>query len=72
MVRDAAGTLNLSIASLRAVPADVSIHGWLDAWCLGWAGFDWGEVRREGGKGLISGERSALRLVPEHQAAVCR
>ena len=30
-----------SLASLRAVHAQVSIYGWLDAWCLGWARFDW-------------------------------
>ena len=30
-----------SLAALRAVQAEVSIHGWLDAWCLGWARFEW-------------------------------
>ena len=30
-----------SLASLRAVHAEVSIYGWLDSWCLGWAWFDW-------------------------------
>lgn len=58
-----AGTLDLSIASLRAVHADVSIHGWLDAWYLGWAWFDWGEIRREGGKAssVANGQFCGLR-----------
>ncbi len=59
-----------SLAALRAVQADVSIHGWFDAWCLGWARFEWEGGEVWGWDGLISGERSALRIVPEHDAAV--
>ena len=59
-----------SLAPLRAVHADVSIHGWLDAWCLGWAWFDWAGGQVWGWDGLVSGERSVLRIVPEHRAAV--
>jgi CubicO group peptidase (beta-lactamase class C family) len=59
-----------SLADLRAVQADVSIYAWLDAWCLGWASFDWNGSRVWGWDGLVSGERSVLRIVPEHQAAV--
>jgi CubicO group peptidase (beta-lactamase class C family) len=59
-----------SLASLRAVHADVSIHGWLDSWCLGWAWFDWEGGQVWGWDGLIGGERSVLRIVPEHRAAV--
>jgi CubicO group peptidase (beta-lactamase class C family) len=59
-----------SLAVLRAVHADVSIYGWLDSWCLGWAGFDWDGGQVWGWDGLIAGERSVLRIVPEHQAAV--
>lgn len=59
-----------SLASLRAVHADVSIYGWLDSWCLGWAWFDWEGGPVWGWDGLINGERSVLRLVPDHQAAV--
>jgi CubicO group peptidase (beta-lactamase class C family) len=59
-----------SLASLRAVHAEVSIHGWLDSWCLGWALFDWKGGQVWGWDGLINGERSVLRIVPEHQGAV--
>ncbi len=30
-----------SLAALRAVQSEISIYGWLDSWCLGWARFDW-------------------------------
>jgi CubicO group peptidase (beta-lactamase class C family) len=59
-----------SLASLRSVHAEISIYGWLDSWCLGWAGFDWDAGQVWGWDGLISGERSVLRLVPDHQAAI--
>ena len=59
-----------SLAPLRAVHADVAIRGWLDAWCLGWAWFDWAGGQVWGWDGLINGERSVLRIVPEHRAAV--
>jgi hypothetical protein len=52
------------------VHADVSIYGWLDAWCLGWARFDWEGGQVWGWDGVVPGERSVLRIVPEHQAAV--
>jgi CubicO group peptidase (beta-lactamase class C family) len=58
------------LASLRVSHADVSIYGWLDSWCLGWARFDWEGGPVWGWDGLIGGERSVLRIVPEHQAAV--
>jgi CubicO group peptidase (beta-lactamase class C family) len=59
-----------SLASLRAVHAEVSIYGWLDAWCLGWARFDWEGGQVWGWDGLVNGERSVLRIVPGQQAAV--
>jgi CubicO group peptidase (beta-lactamase class C family) len=58
------------LAWLRAVHAEVPIYGWLDAWCLGWARFDWNGGPVWGWDGLVNGERSVLRLVPGHQAAV--
>jgi len=58
------------LASLRAVHAEVSIYGWLDSWCLGWARFDWEGGQVWGWDGLVNGERSVLRIVPERQAAV--
>ena len=51
---------------MRDVHAEVSIYGWLDAWCLGWARFDWEGGRAWGWDGLVTGERSVLRIVPDH------
>jgi hypothetical protein len=59
-----------SLAMLRVPHAEVAIYDWLDAWGLGWARFDWDGGELWGWDGLIAGERSALRLVPERQAAV--
>jgi len=47
---------------LRATHAPVRIHGWLDAWCLGWARFDWQGGPVWGWDGLISGSRAILFL----------
>jgi hypothetical protein len=47
----------------------VPIYGWLDSWCLGWAQFSWDGGTVWGWDGLISGERSVLRLVPGQQGA---
>ena len=41
-----------SLAVLRAVHAEVSICGWLDSWCLGWAWFDWDGGQVWGGTAL--------------------
>jgi CubicO group peptidase (beta-lactamase class C family) len=59
-----------SLAPLRAVHADVRLPGWLDAWCLGWARFDWTGGPVWGWDGLVNGERSFLRIVPDRRAAV--
>jgi CubicO group peptidase (beta-lactamase class C family) len=59
-----------SLATLRIAHAEVSIYGWLDSWGLGWARFDWEGGQVWGWDGLVNGERSVLRLVPEQQAAV--
>jgi CubicO group peptidase (beta-lactamase class C family) len=59
-----------NLAELREVHADVSIYGWLDAWCLGWAWFNWEGGQVWGWDGLIDGERSFLRILPEHDAAI--
>ncbi len=59
-----------SLAALRAVQSEISIYGWLDSWCLGWARFDWEGGPVWGWDGVVPGERSVLRVVPEHQAAV--
>ena len=58
-----------SLAALRGSCEQVRIHGWLDAWCLGWARFDWDGGPVWGWDGLISGHRAVLRLVPEHEGA---
>jgi CubicO group peptidase (beta-lactamase class C family) len=59
-----------SLAALRAVQSEVAIYGWLDAWCLGWAWFDWEGGQVWGWDGMVPGERSVLRIVSERQAAV--
>ena len=59
-----------ALAALRAVQAEVSIYGWLDSWCLGWARFGWPGGQVWGWDGLVNGERSTMRMVPEHRAAV--
>jgi CubicO group peptidase (beta-lactamase class C family) len=58
-----------SLACLRAVHAEISICGWLDSWCLGWARFGWQGGQVWGWDGLVNGERSVLRLVPGQRAA---
>jgi CubicO group peptidase (beta-lactamase class C family) len=59
-----------SLHPLRASHADIRIHAWLDAWCLGWARFDWNGGPVWGWDGLIEGQRTVLRLMPEHRGAV--
>jgi CubicO group peptidase (beta-lactamase class C family) len=59
-----------SLAELRGSPEEIRIHAWLDAWCLGWARFDWLGGPVWGWDGLISGQRAVLRLVPERRGAV--
>jgi hypothetical protein len=58
------------LAALRTVHAETAIHAWLDAWCLGWARSEWEGGPVWGWDGLISGERSVLRLLPAQRAAV--
>jgi hypothetical protein len=58
-----------SLAALRETHEEIRIHAWLDAWCLGWARFDWGGCQVWGWDGLISGQRAVLRLVPERGGA---
>jgi CubicO group peptidase (beta-lactamase class C family) len=59
-----------ALTSMRAVGADVRLHGWFDAWCHGWARFDWQGGAAFGWDGLLPGERSFLRILPERRAAV--
>ena len=59
-----------SLAVMRTAHAEISIRGWLDAWCLGWARFDWEGGPVWGWDSVVPGERSVLRIVPEHRAAV--
>jgi CubicO group peptidase (beta-lactamase class C family) len=58
-----------SLAPLRGSPEELRIHAWFDAWCLGWARFDWAGGPVWGWDGLISGQRAVLRLVPERRGA---
>ena len=59
-----------ALAALRETHAEIRIHGWLDAWCLGCARFDWDGGPVWGWDGLVSGQRAVLRLFPEQRAAV--
>ncbi len=71
MLRFAAWHLADSVpAPLRVVHADVSIHGWFDAWGLGLGRFDWDGVEVWGWDGVVNGQRSVLRLLPDRDGAV--
>ncbi|MGH8835876.1 MAG: serine hydrolase domain-containing protein [Actinomycetes bacterium] len=59
-----------SLAVLHAVQAEVSIYGWLESWCLGWARFGWPGGQVWGWDSVVNGERSTMRFVPELRAAV--
>jgi CubicO group peptidase (beta-lactamase class C family) len=59
-----------SLALLRETQAEVRIHAWLDAWCLGWGRFDCEGGPVWGWDGLMSGQRSVLRLVPQRRGAL--
>jgi CubicO group peptidase (beta-lactamase class C family) len=59
-----------SLARLRETTAEVRIHAWFDAWCLGWARFDWDGGPVYGWDGLMAGQRAVLRMVPERRGAI--
>jgi len=59
-----------SCRPLREPHAEVAIHGWLDAWCLGWARFDWVGASVLGWDGLLPGQRAVLRILPDERAAI--
>jgi CubicO group peptidase (beta-lactamase class C family) len=59
-----------TLAPLRETHAQVRIHSWLDAWCLGWARFDWPDGSVWGWDGLLAGHRAILRLDPERRSAI--
>lgn len=56
--------------SLLETHAGIAIHGWLDAWCLGWGRFDWDGGEVWGWDGVASAQRAVLRLLPDRSAAV--
>jgi CubicO group peptidase (beta-lactamase class C family) len=58
------------LAELRVAHADLAIPGWFDAWCLGQARFDWQGGPVWGWDGMIDGQRSVLRYVPDRRLAV--
>jgi CubicO group peptidase (beta-lactamase class C family) len=55
---------------LRETTEYTSNPGWFDGWCLGWARFDWSDGPVWGWDGMINGERTLLRLLPERNSAV--
>jgi len=71
LVRFAALHLEVSsLEALRAVQVEITINAWLDSWCLGWALFNWRGGQVWGWDSVVYGERSVLRIVPEHKAAI--
>jgi CubicO group peptidase (beta-lactamase class C family) len=59
-----------ALAPLRESGEEIRIHGWLDAWCHGWARFDWDGGPVWGWDGLVGEARAVLRLVPQQGGAV--
>lgn len=59
-----------ALAALRVVHAETSITGWCDGWGLGLGRFDWNGVEVWGWDGIVNGQRSVLRLLPELDGAV--
>jgi CubicO group peptidase (beta-lactamase class C family) len=59
-----------SLAPLRTTTAEMRIHAWFDAWCLGWARFDWDGGPVWGWDGLMAGQRAVVRMVPQRRGAV--
>jgi Beta-lactamase len=57
-------------AALRVVHADISIPGWFDAWGLGLARFIWEGAEVWGWDGVVNGQRSVLRMLPDRSGAV--
>jgi CubicO group peptidase (beta-lactamase class C family) len=57
-------------AKLRVVHAEVSVHAWFDGWGLGLGQFDWDGVGVWGWDGVVNGQRSVLRLLPDRDGAV--
>jgi hypothetical protein len=58
------------LAGLRVVHADISIADWFDAWGLGLGRFDWDGTDVWGWDGVVTGQRSVLRLLPDQAGAV--
>jgi CubicO group peptidase (beta-lactamase class C family) len=59
-----------ALAPLRKTHAKIALPDWLDAWCLGWARFDWPGGPVWGWDGLVNGQRASLRMMPDQHAAV--
>jgi CubicO group peptidase (beta-lactamase class C family) len=71
LLRLAAAHLDLpALAPLRQVYAEPHLRAWLDAWCLGWARFDWADGPVWGWDGLLPGHRSVLRFDPARRTAI--
>jgi CubicO group peptidase (beta-lactamase class C family) len=59
-----------ALEQLRVPHAEISLYGWLDAWCLGWARFDWAGGPVWGWDGVMPEQRAVLRLLPDARGAV--
>jgi CubicO group peptidase (beta-lactamase class C family) len=59
-----------ALEPLRTSHSELPMYGWLDAWCLGLARFDWEGGPVWGWDGVMPGQRAVLRFVPGRGAAV--
>lgn len=57
-------------ATLRTIHAEVSIPGWLQGWGLGLGRFDWNGTEVWGWDGVVNGQRSVVRLLPDRDGAL--
>ena len=59
-----------SLGTLRTRQEKISIRGWLESWCLGWAWYAWQGGPVWGWDSVVPGERSVLRILPGRQAGL--
>lgn len=59
-----------TIAALRRPARSIRIPDWMDAWCLGWARYDWPGGPVWGWDGVSFGFRCFLRFIPGRGALV--
>lgn len=58
------------LAGLREVEHTLALPDFMDAWCRGWACWDWPGGPLWGWVGIAAGHRAVLKLIPHRNAAV--